>query len=98
MTNFKPMHDRVLVRREEQLESKTESGLFLAGVPEETTCKGEVMAIGGGKPLSDGSIRWIELSVGDKVLFSKYSGVQQAFAEDKNLVILKEDEILGVLS
>jgi len=71
--NIRPLHDRVVVKRVEE-ETKTAGGIVLPGSAAEKPSEGVVLAVGAGKPLDNGQIRALEVKVGDKVLFGKYSG------------------------
>merc|ERR1711976_618486 len=73
--SIRPLHDRVLVRRAEE-ETKSAGGIVLPGSAQEKPMQGEIIAVGKGKILTDGSIRLLDVKVGDKVLFGKYSGTE----------------------
>jgi chaperonin GroES len=90
----KPLQDRVLVKRVEE-EKKTASGIIIPDNNKEKPAEGEIVAIGSGYRLQDGSIKELEVKVGDKVLFGKYSGTDVKLG-GTDLLIMKEDEILGV--
>lgn len=91
----KPLQDRVLIRRLEE-ETKTAGGIIIPDSHKEKPAQGEVIAVGTGYRLQDGSVKELEVKQGDKVLFGKYSGTEvKVGAED--YLIMKEDEILGVL-
>lgn len=94
-TTFSPLYDRVVIKRIEQQE-KTPSGVLLPPDSKEKPVEGEVIATGEGKLLADGSLRKLTVKVGDRVLFSKYGGTEVKVDGEDRLVI-KEDEILGVL-
>ena len=93
--NFRPLHDRVLVRRIEQ-EEKTAGGIIIPDTHKEKPSTGEVVAVGTGYRLNDGSVKALDVKKGDKVLFGKYSGTEVKVAGE-NYLIMKEDEILGIL-
>ena len=95
MTTVRPLQDRVLVRRLEE-ETKTAGGIIIPDNHKEKPAQGEVVATGTGYRLQDGSIRALDVKSGDKVLFGKYSGTEVKVGAD-NFLIMKEDEILGVL-
>lgn len=95
MAKIKPLFDRVLVKRLEN-EQKTSGGIIIPETAQEKTQKGSVVSFGGGKLLSDGSTRPMQVKEGDKVIFGKYSGTEFKIDGDEFL-ILKEEEILGVL-
>jgi chaperonin GroES len=94
--NLRPLHDRVLVKRLEEQESKR-GGLFIPDSAKEKPQQAEVVAVGAGKLLDDGTRSTPEVKAGDKILFGKYSGSDIRIDGDEYL-ILREDEILGVLS
>jgi chaperonin GroES len=93
---IRPLHDRVVIKRLEA-EEKTASGIVLPGAAAEKPDMGEVIAIGNGKILEDGSVRALELKVGDKVIFGKYSG-QTVKIDGEELMVMKEDDVMGVVS
>jgi len=93
---FKPLSDRVLVKRLES-EEKTSSGIIIPGNAQERPMEGKVVAVGAGKSLDDGSRRQPDLKEGDRVIFGKYSGTEVKLDGVEHL-ILKEDEIFAVLS
>jgi chaperonin GroES len=94
--NLRPLHDRVLVKRLEEQESKR-GGLFIPDSAKEKPQQAEVVAVGSGKLLEDGTRATPDVRAGDKILFGKYSGSDIRIDGDEYL-ILREDEILGVLS
>jgi chaperonin GroES len=93
--NIRPLHDRVVVRREEE-ETKSAGGIVLPGSAAEKPSKGEVIAVGPGRILDNGDVRPIDLKVGDKVIFGQYGG-NTVKIDGKELLILSETEIFGVL-
>jgi chaperonin GroES len=93
--NLRPLHDRVLVKRLEEQESKR-GGLFIPDSAKEKPQQAEVVAVGSGKLLEDGTRAVPDVKAGDKILFGKYSGSDIRIDGDEYL-ILREDEILGVL-
>jgi chaperonin GroES len=92
---FRPLHDRLLVKRVEA-EQKTKGGIIIPDNAKEKPIEGIVIAVGNGKVLDDGKVRALEVKAGDKVLFGKYSGTEIKI-EGEEHVILREDEVLGVL-
>ena len=90
-----PLHDRVLVKRLDE-ERKTASGIVIPDTAAEKPDQGEVKAVGRGKVLEDGKVRTLEVKVGDKVLFGKYSG-QTVKVEGEELLVMREDDIMGVV-
>ncbi len=93
--NIRPLHDRVVVRRKEE-ETTTASGIVLPGSAKEKPTQGEVLAVGTGRIQSSGDVRALAVKVGDVVLFGQYSG-QTVKVEDEELLIMKEDEIYGII-
>lgn len=91
----KPLQDRVLIKRVEE-ETKTVGGIIIPDNHKEKPAQGEVIAVGTGYRLTDGTIKSLEVKKGDKVLFGKYSGTEVKVAGE-NYVIMKEDEIFCVL-
>jgi chaperonin GroES len=93
--NVRPLFDRILVKRSEEL-SKSSGGLFLPETAKEKPVEGEVLAVGQGRVNDDGDVTPLLVKVGDKVVFGKYAGTEIKVAGDDRL-ILKEDDILGIL-
>ena len=93
--NLRPLHDRVLVRRLEEKEAMR-GGIIIPDSAKEKPQQAEVVAVGNGKLLDDGQRAAIDLKAGDRILFGKYSGADVRIEGDDYL-ILREDEILGVL-
>lgn len=92
---IRPLHDRVIVKRMEE-ERKTASGIVIPDNAAEKPDQGEVVAVGNGKIGDDGKVRPMNVKVGDKVLFGKYSG--QAFKLDGvELLQMREDDIIGII-
>jgi chaperonin GroES len=92
---IRPLHDRVIVKRLEE-ERKTASGIVIPDGAAEKPDQGEIIAIGNGKMGDDGKVRPMNVKVGDKVLFGKYSG--QAFKMDGvELLQMREEDIIGVV-
>lgn len=92
---FKPLHDRVLVKRLEEGEVR-KGGIIIPDTAKEKPSQGEVMAVGPGRKDDQGKIIPMELKVGNKVLFGKYSG-SEVKLDDDEFIIMKEDEVLGIL-
>ena len=92
---IRPLQDRVIVRRIKE-EEKTKGGLYIPDTAKEKPSEGSVVAVGNGKILEDGSVRKLDVKEGDRVLFGKYSG-NEVKIEGEDHLILREDEILGVL-
>ena len=93
--NLRPLHDRILIRRIEESE-QMRGGLYIPDTAKEKPQQGEVVAVGNGKMLDNGERVSLDLKPGDKILFGKYSGSDIKLEGDEYL-ILREDEILGVL-
>jgi chaperonin GroES len=92
---LRPLYDRVVVRRVVE-EERSKGGLFIPEQAKEKPAQGEVLAVGKGRRLESGELIALETAVGDKVLFGKYSGTEIELDGEK-LLILREDEILGVV-
>ena len=93
--NIRPLHDSVVVKRVEE-ETKTAGGIVLPGSAAEKPSEGEVLAVGSGKALDNGQVRALEVKVGDKVLFGKYSGTEVKVGGEQ-LIVMREEDILGIL-
>ena len=93
--SLRPLHDRVIVERLEQ-ETKTASGIVLPDAAAEKPDQGKVLAIGNGKILEDGKVRPLDVKVGDKVLFGKYSG-QAVKIDGKEVLVMREDDIMAIV-
>lgn len=92
---IRPLHDRVIVKRVEE-ELTSAGGIVLPGSAAEKPSQGVVMAVGTGKLLDNGEIRALQVKVGDKVLFGKYSG-NEVKIDGEELIVMREDDIMGVL-
>ena len=92
---IRPLHDRIIVKRLEE-ERKTASGIVIPDTAAEKPDQGEVLAIGKGKLLEDGKVRPLDLKVGDKILFGKYSG-QTVKVKGEELLVIREEDVMGVL-
>jgi chaperonin GroES len=95
MTRFRPLYDRLLVKRV-AAEEKSKGGIYIPETAKEKPIEGEVIAVGNGKALESGQVRALEVKVGQRVLFGKYSG-SEIKVEGEEHVILREDDILGIL-
>jgi len=93
--NIRPLHDRVVIRRMEE-ERTTAGGIVIPDSATEKPIRGEVLAVGNGKVKENGEIRPLDLKVGDKVLFGKYSGTEVKL-DGNEYVIMREDDIMAVL-
>ncbi len=92
---IRPLYDRVVVKRVEQ-QRTTASGIVIPDTAAEKPEQGEIIAVGKGKQLQDGSLRELEVKVGELVLFGKYSG-QTVKIDGQELLVLREEDILGVI-
>jgi len=93
---IRPLHDRVVVKRLEE-ERKSAGGIVIPDNAAEKPDQGEVIAIGNGKLLEDGKLRPLDVKVGDRILFGKYSGTTVKIEGDEFLV-MREDDIMGVIA
>jgi chaperonin GroES len=94
--NFRPLHDRVLVRRVEA-EEKTAGGIIIPDTAKEKPQEGEVVAAGSGAKAEDGKITPLDVKAGDRILFGKWSGTEVK-VNGEDLLIMKESDILGILA
>ena len=94
--NFRPLHDRVLVRRVEA-EEKTAGGIIIPDTAKEKPQEGEVVSVGPGARDDQGKVNALELKAGDRILFGKWSGTEVKI-DGEDLIIMKESDVLGVLS
>jgi chaperonin GroES len=92
---IRPLHDRVIVKREED-ERKSPGGIVIPDTATEKPMKGRVLAVGKGKILEGGDVRPLDVKVGDKVLFGKYSGTEVKMDGDEVLV-MREEDIMAVI-
>lgn len=93
---IRPLHDRVIVKRVAE-ETTSAGGIILTGSATEKPSEGEVLAIGNGKQLDNGDVRALEVKVGDKVLFGKYSGNEVKINGDE-LIVMREEDIMGIIA
>ena len=93
--NVRPLYDRIVVKRIEEQET-TRSGIIIPDSAQEKPQEAEVMAIGHGKRLEDGKLVALDVKVGDRILFGKYSG-NEIRVDNQDYLIMREDDILGVL-
>ncbi len=93
--NIRPLQDRLVVRRLEE-ETTTAGGIIIPDTAKEKPLQGEVIAVGAGKRLDDGTVSPPDVKKGDRVLFGKYSGTEVQ-VNGENHLILREDEVLGVI-
>jgi chaperonin GroES len=93
--NIRPLHDRVIVKRMEE-ERKTASGIVIPDTATEKPDQGEVVAIGKGRILENGKVQPLDIKVGDRILFGKYSG-QSVRVKGDELLVMREEDIMGVI-
>jgi chaperonin GroES len=94
-TKIRPLHDRVIVKREED-ERKSPGGIVIPDTAAEKPVKGRVIAVGKGKILEGGDVRPLDVKVGDKVLFGKYSGTEVKVDGD-DVLVMREEDIMAVI-
>jgi chaperonin GroES len=92
---IRPLHDRVVIRRTEE-ERKTPGGIVIPDNAQEKPIQGEVIAVGNGKPLDNGQVRPMDVKVGDRVLFGKYSG-SEVKIDGQEVLVMREEDIMAVL-
>ena len=92
---FRPLHDRVLVRRVEQ-EAKTTGGIIIPDTAQEKPMEGDVIAVGPGTRGEDGKVQPLDVKAGDRVLFGKWSG-SEVKIDGEELMIMKESDIMGII-
>lgn len=93
---FRPLHDRILIKRIEK-EERSSGGIIIPDTAKEKPQEGEVVAIGNGKRLENGQLQSLDVKVGDRILFGKYSGSEIKIDGHEHL-ILREEEVLGILA
>ena len=93
---IRPLHDRVIVRREEE-EQKTAGWILLPGSAQEQPNQGEVVTVGSGRILDNGDVRPIDVKVGDTVVFGQYAGNDKIDVDGEELIILSEGDIKAVV-
>jgi chaperonin GroES len=92
---FRPLHDRVLVRRIEAQE-KTSGGIIIPDTAQEKPQEGEVVSVGSGTRGEDGNVTPLDLKTGDRILFGKWSGTEVKI-DGEDLIIMKESDVLGIV-
>jgi chaperonin GroES len=92
---IRPLHDRVVIRRTEE-ERTSPGGIVIPDTATEKPIRGEVIAVGNGKVLDSGDVRALDLKVGDKVLFGKYSGTEVK-VDGEDLLVMREDDVMAVV-
>ena len=93
--NLRPLHDRVIVKRMEE-ERTSPGGIVIPDTATEKPIRGEITAVGPGKSLDDGTVRAVDVKVGDEVLFGKYSGTEVKI-DGEDLLVLREEDIMAVV-
>ncbi len=93
---FKPLHDRVLVKRVEQ-DTKSSGGIIIPDTVQEKPMEGKVIAVGSGARSEDGKVTPLDVKAGDKILFGKWSGTEVTIDGDE-LIIMKESDIMGIIT
>jgi len=95
-TNFRPLHDRVVVRRVES-EAKTKGGIIIPDTAKEKPQEGEIVAVGSGARDDSGKVVPLDVKAGDRILFGKWSGTEVKL-NGEDLLIMKESDIMGVIA
>lgn len=93
---IRPLHDRVVIKRLDA-EEKTKGGIIIPDTAKEKPQEGQVVAVGNGSVLQDGSSRKLDVTVGDRVLFGKWAATEVKI-DDEELLVMKEDDIIAVVS
>jgi len=93
--NIRPLHDRVIIKRMEE-ELTSPGGIVIPDTAAEKPIRGEVVAVGKGKVLENGEVRALDLKVGDKVLFGKYSGTEVK-VDGQELLVMREEDVVAVI-
>lgn len=93
--NIRPLHDRVIIKRMEE-ERTSPGGIVIPDSATEKPIRGEVLAVGKGKTIESGEVKPLDVKVGDKVLFGKYSGTEVKMDGDE-LLVMREDDIMAVI-
>jgi len=95
LMKIRPLHDRILVKRVEA-DEEIRGGIVIPDTAKEKPQEGEVVAVGEGKILDNGQVQKLNVKVGDRILFGKYSGTEVTL-DDEEYLIMREDEVLGIL-
>jgi chaperonin GroES len=93
--NIRPLHDRVVVKREAE-EKKSAGGIVIPDTASEKPTFGKVIAVGKGKIREDGQVRPLDVKVGDKILFGKYSGTEVK-VDNQDVVVMREDDVMAIV-
>ncbi len=94
--SLRPLHDRILVERLDENESKSSGGIIIPDSAKEKPQQGKVVAVGNGKKKDDGTVVALDVKAGDRILFGKYSG-NDVKVDDNEYLIMREDEVLAVI-
>ncbi len=92
---IRPLHDRVIVKREDE-ERKSPGGIVIPDTAAEKPIRGKIVAVGKGKILENGNVRPLDLKVGDKILFGKYGGTEVK-VDGEELLVLREEDVMAVI-
>jgi|SRR5271166_5991679 len=95
-TKFTPLHDRILVRRVEEVDT-TRGGIIIPDSAKDKPMEGEVVSVGKGKINEEGKVRPLDVKDGDRILFGKYSGTEIKI-DGEDFIIMREEEVLGILT
>lgn len=95
--SLRPLHDRILVERLDEADQQSSGGIIIPDSAKEKPQQGQVVAVGNGKKKDDGTVVALDVKVGDKILFGKYTGSEVA-VDDNEYLIMREDEALAIIS
>ena len=95
--SLRPLHDRILVERLDEAQQRSSGGIIIPDSAKEKPQQGKVVAVGNGKKKDDGSVVALDVQVGDKILFGKYSG-NEVTVDENEYLIMREDEALAIIS
>ena len=93
---LRPLHDRILVQRLDESEEQSQGGIIIPDTAKEKPQQATVLAVGTGRITDDGKVQALDVKAGDKVVFSKYAGTEVK-VEGEELLVIREDDVLGVL-
>jgi chaperonin GroES len=93
---LRPLHDRILVKRLEESEAKSQGGIIIPDTAKEKPQQAKVLAVGAGRITEDGKVQPMDVKTGDQVIFSKYAGTEVKL-DGEDLLIIREDDVLGIL-
>ena len=94
--NFRPLHDRILIKRVEDQQQTAKGGIIIPDTAKEKPQEGEVVAVGSGKREKDGQVVALDVKAGDRILFGKFSG-SEIKMDNQDYLILREEEVLGII-